>query len=105
MCSSPTSIYVPTPTSLVSSSSSNTSSSSSSGSCHASPTQNSLLLPQSFPVNSHFMATRGKHGIVKPKSIVSLTAVACTPTLPHTEPSHFSEAVKHSVWHDIKQDW
>lgn len=44
------------------------------------------------------MFIRAKHGIVKPKTIVSLTIVTTSVPTPNTEPTHYSEAVKHFMW-------
>lgn len=54
--------------------------------------------------NTHSMATRSKNGIVKPKTIVSLIAVASASCTPTTEPSHFAEAVKHYEWQAAMAD-
>lgn len=66
------------------------------------PTASTELIspPPSVPCtsNTHSMATRSKNGIVKPKTIVSLTTVASASSTPTTEPSHFAKAVKHFVW-------
>lgn len=46
----------------------------------------------------HPMITRSKLGITKPKRPFSLSVITLSLPLPTEEPTHFSEAVKHSVW-------
>lgn len=47
------------------------------------------------------MTTRSRNGISKPKHLLSLNVVATSSSsVPLTEPTHFLEAVKHSVWQE-----
>lgn len=65
----------------------------------SSPVISSPSVSPSVPSQTtHSMTTRSKNGIYKPKHPLSLSAVVCKTSLPDVEPSHFNEAIKHSVW-------
>lgn len=47
---------------------------------------------------SHSMTTRSKNGLSKPKVPFTLTVVKSNSPLAQTEPTSFSEAIKHPIW-------